>query len=344
VRHNELAGTPHVSLPSDIIQFIGPSSVPAVVFATVFGLFELGERLASEKAKDALSKWLLTFDIQKSKVLPDGTKELFDRIFGERHFSLKCFVRSALFSIGAIAFVSIVYLLINPHPSEVFFVPTPIIVSDPGEHQYTPEEISEIYAGFNWTIFALWLPWSIVIDYISLFKTRLILGLLGRIHRGTTIVAIAISAVDYIAYWNIFFVSTAFVFPFANLFYSISGNPISETWANWKQSIWFATKTFLEYIGSNPFTFLHLSLVNLPVILFWSGFAPSLWLWLYVFALFITRLLLRSERIVNWLRWGLDVEKNPFRSIGAVAATLAFIGSVAIILVSMEVSRISTAL
>jgi hypothetical protein len=76
---------------------------------------------------------------------------------------------------------------------------------------------------------------------------------------------------------------------------------------------------------------------------FWAGFVPSLWMWLYVAALFVTRLLLRSERLVNWLRWFLDVDKTPFRSIGAVAAALAFIVSVAIILVSVEVSRISTA-
>jgi hypothetical protein len=66
-------------------------------------------------------------------------------------------------------------------------------------------------------------------------------------------------------------------------------------------------------------------------------------MWLYILALFVTRLLLRSEKLVNWLRWGLDVEKNPFRSIGAVAATLAFIVSVAVILVSVEISRISAA-
>jgi hypothetical protein len=62
-------------------------------------------------------------------------------------------------------------------------------------------------------------------------------------------------------------------------------------------------------------------------IFFWFGFAPSLWLWLYVFALFVTRTLLRSEKIITGLRWALDVEKNPFRSIGAVAATLAFVMS-----------------
>jgi hypothetical protein len=93
-------------------------------------------------------------------------------------------------------------------------------------------------------------------------------------------------------------------------------------------------KTFLPFFPTSP---------QLGSILFWAGFAPSLWLWLYVFALFVTRAILRSEKLVNWLRWGLDVEKNPFRSIGAVAAALAFIASVAIILVSAEVSRISEA-
>jgi hypothetical protein len=67
-------------------------------------------------------------------------------------------------------------------------------------------------------------------------------------------------------------------------------------------------------------------------------------MWLYVLALFVTRGLVRSEKLVNWLRWALDVEKNPFRSIGAVAAGLAFIASVAIILGSVVVFRISTAL
>jgi len=68
-----------------------------------------------------------------------------------------------------------------------------------------------------------------------------------------------------------------------------------------------------------------------------------MWMWLYVLALFLTRGLIRSERILTSLRWFFDVEKAPFRSIGAVAATLSFIASVAVIFVSAEVSRISAA-
>jgi hypothetical protein len=78
------------------------------------GVFELGERFASQRAKDALSKWLLTFDVQKTKALPDGTQELFERIFGERHFSLKCFVRSVAFSLGAMVFIGILVFMIDP--------------------------------------------------------------------------------------------------------------------------------------------------------------------------------------------------------------------------------------
>jgi hypothetical protein len=84
---------PHVSLVTDIVQLFGTSSVPVIVGGSVLGVFELGERFASQRAKDARSKWLLSFDIQKAKALPDGTQELFERIFGERHFSLKCFGR-----------------------------------------------------------------------------------------------------------------------------------------------------------------------------------------------------------------------------------------------------------
>jgi hypothetical protein len=103
-----------VSLPTDIIQLFGTGSVPAIVAGSVLGVFELGERFASQRAKDALSKWLLTFDVQKAKALPDGTQELFQSIFGERHFSWKCFVRSAAFSLGAIGFISILMFLIYP--------------------------------------------------------------------------------------------------------------------------------------------------------------------------------------------------------------------------------------
>jgi hypothetical protein len=72
-----LTGTPHVSLLANIIQLFGTSSVPAIVAGSVLGLFELGERFASQRAKDALSKWLLTFMFKRQKLFRTALKSFF---------------------------------------------------------------------------------------------------------------------------------------------------------------------------------------------------------------------------------------------------------------------------
>ena len=174
-------------MSTDILQLVGTGSVPAILGGFVYGVFKLGERHASQRAKDALSKWLLTFDVKKVKALPDGTQELFERIFGERHFSLKCFVRSAVFSLGAIAFLGILVFLI--YPKETLRMIRNILIFD-----------EELQGGIrfygDWLPLTLWLPWSILIDYVSLFKTRVILGLLMRLRRVNLMIAVAIVVVD----------------------------------------------------------------------------------------------------------------------------------------------------
>jgi hypothetical protein len=303
-----------VSLFSDIIQLFGTSSVPAIVAGSVLGVFELGERFASQRAKDALSKWLLTFAVQKAKALPEGTQELFDRIFGERHFSWKCFYRSATFSLGTMTLIGILCFLINPTK----------LLGPFTEGVW----VWGVFAG----IVALWLPWSIIIDYISLFKTRVILTVLARIRfgTGTMVVTMAMLVIDYLFYILIFAIGSLVVAIGNIYFFYVSEEELSYS---------YMSRLFVELLSESSL----IPALDIDAIFFWAGFAPSIWMWLYVAALFVTLGLLRSEKLVTWLRWALDVEKNPFRSIGAVAATLAFIVSVAIILVSAEVSRITSA-
>jgi hypothetical protein len=303
-----------VSLVTDIVQLFGTSSVPVVVAGTVLGVFELGERFASQRAKDALSKWLLTFDVRKAKSLPDGTLELFERIFGERHFSLKCFVRSAAFSLSAMAFIAILFILIDPNFA---FVLKDILFKG---NSFLP------YG--EWPALLLWLPWSILIDYMSLFKTRFILRVLIRMRQKNNLVLSAILGIDFLVYKLIFVIG-----------FTILSTALIDaiTLGDWPS---LDADTIILETPIEMFN-LHTAAGTFSIY-FWAGFAPSIWMWLYILALFVTRGLLRSEKLVNWLRWGLDVEKNPFRSIGAVAAALAFIVSVAILLVSAEVSRITT--
>jgi hypothetical protein len=316
-----LTGILHVSLLTDFSQFFGPGSVPVIVAGSVLGVFELGERFASQRFKDDVSKWLLTFDVQKAKALPDGTQELFQGIFGERHFSWKCFIRSTIFSISAMIFLSLLVLLINPQLILLNFGPSWLL------H----------YDLYLWAL-SLWLPWSITVDYISLFKTRVILHVITRLRRTLSLLTPLILVIDFLLYRLLFSITFAIIL-LVSVSISISvasGLPFNEVFSMYLSH--FAHRSQLSYFPS-----ITEGATALPFILFWSGLVPSIWMWLYVLALFVTRGLLRSEKLVSWLRYFLDVEKAPFRSIGAVAATVAFIASVAIILVSAEVSRISAA-
>jgi hypothetical protein len=307
-----------VSLSTDIIHFLGPGSVPVLVAGSVLAVFELGERLASQRAKDALSKWLVSFDIQKAKAVPDGTQQIFDRIFGKRHFTLRCFIRSSAFSLGAVGFIAVLLFLIDPKEfkRKLFVLP------------------GNVFSPFSPLVdFLFWLAWSIVIDYVSLFKTRLILRIFTRLRRINATAAVPIMVIDYVVYVVIFCIGVTLL--------SLGTLAAARGEQGW---------TVLT--GGFPFIVLNRAIDNFVIaprafgiyeMFFWVGLVPSIWMWLYVLALFVTRLLLRSEKLITWLRWGLDVEKNPFRSIGAVAAALAFIASVAIILVAAEVSRIRAA-
>jgi len=193
-----------VSLPTDIIQFFGPGSFVA---GSVLGVFELGERFASQRAKDDLSKWLLTFDVQKAKALPNGTQELFERIFGERHFSLKCFVRSAAFSLGAIIVITIIFLLVDPTRGL----------------RLVNDAISKSF--FTW-FFVLWFPWSIIIDYVSLFKTRVILRILTSLQPKPTLLSLGplILLMDYFVYRFLF----VFGYALNESLLGLAMNPIPE--------------------------------------------------------------------------------------------------------------------
>jgi hypothetical protein len=215
------------------------------------------------------------------------------------------------------AFISILLLLISPQDvlKGRFWVITNLVVGD-------------------WIDFLIWVPWSILIDYVSLFKTRVILEILTRMNQRNTMVVVAIIIIDYIVYKLIFAFGMAFL-----ILCRVERESGIGTWVS-VLFTWDFVQIVEDYILARPLVEYKIAL---PTILFWAGFAPSVWMWLYFLALFVTRALLRSERLINSLRWALDIEKAPFRSIGAVAATLAFIASVAIILVSAEVSRITAA-
>ncbi len=242
---------------SDITQLLGTGSIPVVVAVTVFGVFELGEKLASQRAKDALSKWLLTFDVQKAKALPDGTREIFERIFGERHLSLECFVRSAVFSLAAVSFIAILLLLVDPKQFKqaVSWVPA--------EGVFSP--FSPLMS------FLFLLPWSIVIDYVSLFKTRAILRIFTRMRRINAPAAVPIMVIDYVVYTVIFSIGVTLItlgtLAIARGLEGRSGG-----------SVLAGGFPFIILGHAIDAFFIPLRLGDVYTMFFWAGLAPSIWI------------------------------------------------------------------
>jgi hypothetical protein len=130
---------------------------------------------------------------KRPKLFPDGTQQIFERIFGERHFSLKCFGRSAVFSLGAMAFIGMLLFLISPQE-----------ILGTMEEVFTFRNEDPTLGYGDWLLLTLWLPWSVLVDYVGLFKTRLILRILTRKRRWNQITAIAIVGIDYIMYRLLF--------------------------------------------------------------------------------------------------------------------------------------------
>jgi hypothetical protein len=88
---------------STILQQFGKAGNLAALFSSVLGVFVFIENMSSPQARADFTKYLKSTDYPGSVVhLPEDTRGLFERVFGSRHFSLRCVVASILFSITAV--------------------------------------------------------------------------------------------------------------------------------------------------------------------------------------------------------------------------------------------------
>lgn len=139
----------------------GQLAAGGVLFGAVFGFFKKVEELLKDSTKVEIARWLRVKNLEadllavEAENWPKTFTVIFDRVFGNKHLSWKCFLRSAAFSlvIGSVTLL-----------------------------QYR-----DIYTVSSSTE-ALILSWMVVLitfanvlpDYISLVETRLILSFMSR--------------------------------------------------------------------------------------------------------------------------------------------------------------------
>ena len=85
----------------------------AAITGGVWFLFEKAEQALGEESRGAVAAWVTDTDLQTGiESIPEQFRLLFIRAFGERHFSLACFLRSGAASVIAVLGVALFYMVV----------------------------------------------------------------------------------------------------------------------------------------------------------------------------------------------------------------------------------------
>ena len=98
-----------VTVMGAILSKLGP------VLAGIWLLFDRADKIASSELKSHVSRWLRTADPAAAVAgwLPTFVL-IFDQVFGQRHFSWRCFGRSCVASLGAVTIVTLYWVASRP--------------------------------------------------------------------------------------------------------------------------------------------------------------------------------------------------------------------------------------
>jgi hypothetical protein len=152
-----------------------------------------------------------------------------------------------------------------------------------------------------------------------LYKTRIVIASLQQRQRTPTWAFFLLLLADFVIGIILFLSVSRLVFPAALLMDMVDarGEPV-----RWYFD--FIAQTW-QWIFSPEVWLTYLSFQQADSSLLYAGMLASAWLWVYLIAVIITRGITRSSGLLNWARWFLDINEHPFRSVGLVAAGLAFI-------------------
>ena len=112
-------------------------------------------------SRKAVTGWLKNLDLPEGLNWPSMFVTLFDRVFTEKHLSLKCFRRSSVASVAAVVVLTLTVAVVDASILDDFLGEFGILVS------------AIIIASL--TLFLNLLP-----DYLSLYETRLVLGFMAK--------------------------------------------------------------------------------------------------------------------------------------------------------------------
>lgn len=247
-------------------------------------LFERAEVVVTPETKAAISRWLRNLDPTTAfPNWPATFAAVFDRIFGERHLSWRCFRRSCAASFISVVIVTLFWAALRPH-------------------QFTMFVKDENYI-FLVLIFVMACVLNLIPDYLSLLESRHIIRWMSR--RRSIVRIFALLAVDLLISAAI--ISVAFFYWLAPILFK-SGDPVFNSF--------LSVLLHLLLLSS-----LSEGLPSFGIC-FYSTFFTSVWVWVYALSGLVVRLGQYLGISLRGLKMILDLDKKPLRSMGLVAMLL----------------------
>lgn len=266
----------------------------------VLALFWKSEEVASPAAKTAIANWLRGLDLGEAlERWPTAFIHIFDRLFGERHFSLACFLRSCIASIISVVLMAFVFVSLRGY--EAIFAGL-----------FSKDSLAEVIEIF----LLLALGVNLLVDYVSLLETRYLLNIIAR--QKSALITAALLLLDLVLTIGIYFVFGVVILTAWEALFA-DGEMLAKLLTEpggWLKE-WFEVLVelfkFEGWIGKYG-TCLY------------STFFTSLWLWLFVAARWLVRLAVPLKAGLKLGKWFLDIEGHPLRSLGIGAGGLACFG------------------
>ena len=302
------------ALTNFILKPAASFAAGVVLFTTVWGFFKGVESVLTNDTKLEIAVWLLGVKTaERVQMWPQTFANMFDRVFGAKHLSGRCFLRSCIATMSACICCSVVRTLVV-HPQHALFVSL-FLTSIPT-------------AAYS----ALWL---FSFDYLSLLETRYVLTLMQRVRRRYALVGFLF--LDLIvtgltglppAYYTSFGLTvhpqtTEQLMRKLNATAQPPQRPPQPDQKRGQSSSRRALRPPSPPTHLQAFVTPSAALVVAVAELLWlPTFFTSIWLWLYAGSGFLLKFARHFDIGFDWFNRHFDIEHKPLSAIGLVAGSI----------------------
>jgi hypothetical protein len=318
-------------------------ALPFALFGAVYGIFRVMDDNASTEVRTLLTEFLKTRRYEPYlNRLPDIISALFTRVFGTRHFGIRCIYMSAIFSIVSVS-LTLLFSVIYTYPHVMLVINTVKKLGDLLALALSPSQpdLAKFIRFWQthaiWILPLLWISWCVVPDFLALGKIRIMLVVMKHTNPKITSLIITVITDLFIGIW--IFITSVIIFQEVLIIVYL-----------WETGSWSQLPTNLAItdmfsalrvaiVGSGMLFAVETSMLlggkiffGFPVAnIFWASMLPSMWLWLYIGAAILTRLLVSGKPTFQRLIYSLDIDGHPVRSVGVVAASVIAVGCAVVV-------------